>query len=43
MDSFDSKMTKMQKEINEIKSNIDTMKNKNHRAMNSIVNSINSL
>lgn len=43
MDSFDNKMTKMQKEINEIKNNIDTMKNKNHRAMNSIVNSINSL
>ena len=43
MDSFDNKVNKMQREINEIKHNIDTMRTKNHHAMNSIVNSINSL
>ncbi len=43
MDSFDHKVTRMERDILEIKNNIDCMKSKNHKTIYSIVESINSL
>ncbi len=43
MDSFDHKVTRMERDILEIKNNIDCVKSKNHKTIYSIVESINSL
>ena len=43
MDSFDNKVTKMERDILEIRNNIDCVKSKNHKTIYSIVESINTL